>query len=562
MSRALALAGAFNFLISAAKACLLPFLTLYLRHLGISPTETGLVMGTKHFIGLVWSPIAGLFSKHYDKRRVVINSCLVASAIVSLVIPFIPPADVHKLDCNDNISLISPTQSSRDTRQTQASFMTHANLKSANPTNAFVESLTGTQKEEHNLSLSSHGNQNGSIVTAIEVVRKKRSNVGLQNNLNQKPVLTDSTESSADFLTSLKIMDIQHQLFFLILLIVSVLTATLAPLEWTADDGLYEYLDFADASDRYSNSKTWSLIGAAFGVGGAGVIVSQLRCFIAAETPRSVVHFVCFAVIVLGTIPVASFLPFYLNRKRTRPNGLVKGLQLVRGSIRALLCAITVLLVGMVISAVENFLLWEMQDNGSNELHMGLSLAFGLISQAAFPFFVVKILKIISPGRLLALAAAIVAVQCFYFSFLWGPWAVLPAQILNTLSFGGLWWAVQVQCDDIALPGSERSITRIYNVLCLDLGRALGSITGGLAVQKFGIAWMFRGAAVGLMVWCIILPLLQVKAPRQRRINYSRLLAADASEASESESEQERDWLDKAIQDDKCNNNSGRRTRH
>lgn len=492
----------------------------------------------------------------------MIISCLVASAIVSLVIPFIPPADVHKLDCNDNISLISPTQSSRDTRQPQASFLTHANLKSANPTNASVELPNGSKEKEYNLSLSSHGNQNGSIVTRIQVIRKKRSNVGLQNNLNQKPVLTDSTENSFDFLTSLKVMDIQHQLFFLILIIVSVLTAMLAPLEWTADDGLYEYLDFADASDRYSNSKTWSLIGAVFGVGGAGVLVSQLSCFVAAETPRSVVHFVCFAVISLGTIPVASLLPFYLNRKRTRPNGLVKGLQLVRGSIRALLCAITIVLVGMVISSVENFLLWEMQDNGSNELHMGLSLAFGLISQAAFPFFVVKILKIISSGRLLALAAATVAVQCFYFSFLWGPWAVLPAQFLNTLSFGGLWWAVQVQCDDIAIPGSERSITRIYNVLCLDLGRALGSITGGPAVQKFGIAWMFRGAAVGLIIWCIILPLLQMKAPRQRRINYSRLLAADASEASESESEQERDWLDKAIQDDKCNNNSGRRTHH
>lgn len=553
VSRALALAGAFNFLISAAKACLLPFLTLYLRYLGLSPTETGLVMGAKQLIALVWSPIASLLSKHYDKRRVLINSCLMASAIVSLVIPFIPPADVHKLDCNANIIHISPTQSSWDTKQTQA-----ITLKRTNPTNASVELPYGSQKD-YNTPLSEDANQNSSVVSKIQAIREKRANAGLQHNSNKKPVLTDSTEGSYDFLTSLKVMDIQHQLFFLILIIVSVLTATLAPLEWTADDGLYEYLDFADASDRYSNSKTWSLIGAAFGVGGAGILVSQLSCLIAAETPRSVVHFVCFAVFALVTIPVASFLPFYLNRKRTRPNGLSKGLQLVLGSSRALLCAITISLVGMVMSTVENFLLWEMQDNESSELHMGLSLAVGLIFQAAFPFLAVKLSKVLGPGRLLTLAAAIVAVQCFYFSFLWGPWAVLPAKILNIMCFGGLWWTVQVQCDDIATPGTERSVTRVYNVLCLDLGRALGSIIGGLVVQKFGIAWMFRGAAVGLMMWCIILPLLQVKAPRQRRINYSRLLAVDASEASESESEQETDWLDKAMQNDKCNNNSGKR---
>lgn len=533
VSRALALASAFNFCISAAKACLLPFLTLYLRHLGLGPTETGFVMGTKHLITLLWSPTAGLLSKLYDKRRVLINCCLVASAIASLVILFIPPTDVRKLNCNDHKSLISPTQSSGDSKPTQPNLTSDANLK--NPTPASQE-----------LNLSSNGDQNRMVVNQNLTTRTKRSSDGQQNNVNEKSLTTDN----------------QHQLFFLILIIISVLTVALAPLEWTADDGLYEYLDFADASDRYSNSKTWSLIGAAFGVGGAGILVSQLSCLIAAETPRSTVHFVCLAFIALGTIPVASFLPFYLNRKRARPNGLVKGLQLVHGSSRALLCAITVLLVGMVISSVENFLLWEMQDNGSNELHMGLSLAFGLISQASFPLFVLKITKVLNSGRLLALAAAIVAVQCFYFSFLWGPWAVLPAQILNILSLGGLWWAVRIQCDDIAIPGTERSVTRVYNVLCLDLGRALGSIIGGLAVQKFGLAWTFRGAAATLLTWCIILPLLQVKAPRQRRINYSRLLAANASEASESDSEQERDWLENAMQDDKCHNKKGIRLHH
>uniref|UniRef100_A0AAV2KKF5 Major facilitator superfamily associated domain-containing protein n=1 Tax=Knipowitschia caucasica TaxID=637954 RepID=A0AAV2KKF5_KNICA len=134
--------------------------------------------------------------------------------------------------------------------------------------------------------------------------------------------------------------------------------------------------------------------------------------------------------------------------------------------------------------------------------------------------------------------------------------------MLNAVSFGALWWAVQVQCDDIATPGTERSVARVYNVLCLDVGRALGSVIAGLAAQRFGIAWMFRGAALGLIVWCCVLALLQVKAPRQRRINYSRLLAADASENSESDSEPEKDWLDKAMVDDWSNNNSGRRMHH
>ncbi|XP_072299578.1 major facilitator superfamily domain-containing protein 6-like [Eucyclogobius newberryi] len=540
VSRALALAAAFNFLVSAAKSCLLPFLTLYLRHLGLTPAETGLVMGAKHLIALVWSPVAGLLAKHYDKRRVLIVSCLAVSAIVALVIPIVPPADVHQLSCNTSVLRVRPTLSATDGKQTQASSTSRTNPGD----NISTEAADSSQEVENS--------------TTIQT-RTRKSDVGPEDDRDKQSKST----GNFDILSSLSVTDVQHQLFLLILVAVSVLAATLAPLEWTVDDGLFEYLDFADASDRYSNSKTWSLAGAAFGVGGAGIVVSCLSCLLAAETPRSAVFFVCFSAVALGTVPVASFLPFYLNKKRARANGLVKGLQLVRGSIRALLCAVTILLVGVVISTVENFLLLEMQDNGSNERHMGLALALGLIAQASFPLFVVKISKILNPGRVLVLAAAIVALQCFYFSFLWGPWAVLPAQTLNALSFGALWWAVQVQCDDIATPGTERSVARVYNALSLDLGRALGSVLGGLAAQTFGIAWMFRGAALGLIVWCFILALLQVKAPRQRRINYSRLLAADASEASESESEQERDWLDKAMEDDGSNNNNnGRRMYH
>ncbi|XP_035848358.1 uncharacterized protein LOC118493235 [Sander lucioperca] len=68
VKRALALAGTFNFLCCCARACLLPFLTLYFRQLGLTPTMTGIVMGTKHLILLVWSPAASQLSKHYDKR--------------------------------------------------------------------------------------------------------------------------------------------------------------------------------------------------------------------------------------------------------------------------------------------------------------------------------------------------------------------------------------------------------------------------------------------------------------------------------------------------------------
>lgn len=333
---------------------------------------------------------------------------------------------------------------------------------------------------------------------------------------------------------------------------------TSASVDWTADDGLYEYLDYADASDRYDNSGRWGLLGAACGVMGAGLLVSSLSC-LAAASPAL---FYCYACVAVATLPVAARLPLHLNRKRDRATGLLRALRLVHGSPRGLLCTFSTLLVGAAGSTVSDFLLWHMQDQGSSELHMGLALALGILSQAAFPLLSGPLSRLFSPSRVLAMSIASLGVQCFYYSLLWGPWAALPAQTLSCFSNGAFWWAVKVQCEDVATPGVERSVRRICGTLALYLGNGLGSFAGGLVVQKFGVMWLFLGAAVSLMLWCVCLALLQWKTPHQRRINYSRLLAADASEASDSDSEQEKDWLDKAMEVDRSNNNQEWRMNH
>ncbi|XP_008283819.1 major facilitator superfamily domain-containing protein 6-like [Stegastes partitus] len=584
IKHALALASAFHFLSSFARACLLPFLTLFFRQLGLTPAMTGIVMGTKHSVSLVWSPAAALLSKHYNKRRAVINASLVASAAVALLLLLLPPADVNTRvsSCVPSDLSVSPNKSvdanllvNTTAAPGPLSNKTHPEAPvtpSAVTSNASAAPDMKSPVTARNHSLHQHdpaepsktGNTsvevNSSLSTGPEVnsssVRNTRSEVAATQGQGE------NQESGSDFLGSLKAMDAQHQLFFMVLLIVVLWELVACPLEWTVDDGLYEYLDFADASDRYSSSGPWGLVGAACGVGGAGLLVSKLNCFIAAETPRSAAHFYMYAGLVALILPAAVSLPLHITRKHDRANRLLKAVQLVRGSPRALLCAVTTLLVGAAGSAVDNFLLWQIQDHGGSELHMGLALAVALLSQAAFPLLAGRVSKLLSPGRMLAVGAAMLGLQCLYYSFLWAAWAALPAQLLSCFGSGALWWAVKVQCEDVAMAGAERNVRRVYSSLCLHLGAALGSFAAGFVVQRVGLAWLFRGAAAALALWCVLLPLLQWKAPRQRRINYSRLLAAEASEASDSESEQENDWLDKAMEPDGGSQQNGRRAKH
>ncbi|XP_034046587.1 major facilitator superfamily domain-containing protein 6-like [Thalassophryne amazonica] len=567
---ALALAGTFSFLMSCAKACLLPFLTLYFRQLGLTPAMTGLIMVAKHLISLIWSPLASLLSKHYNKRRLVINSSLVCSAAVALVMLLIPPIDVHIQSsyCNTTgVSTAGKLLGMNASSPGKVNTPPH-NVGPSNTSLYLPDSVTShpslSQNNQSVVLSNSLELQNSTVMDAnknipLTQVRNKRSKTNSKN--HQKPRDAVKQEGRSKSMGGLNPMDDLHQLLFLMLIVVAVWQFVSAPLEWTADDGLYEYLDFVDASDRYSSTTVWRLLGSAIGVGAVGSLVSQFNCFIFGHTSRSAMHFFCYAGLTAVTLPVAAVQPLYVNKKQDRASGLLKAMQLVRGSPHALLCAFTTLLVGVAGSAVNNFLLWQMQDGGSSEMHMGLALALALLSQATFPLLVSQVSKLLSPKKILVVGAATLSMQCFYYSFLWGPWAVLPAQLLSCFSSGALWWAVKIQCDDVATPGAEQSVSRIYSALLLDLGSGLGSLAGGFVVQRFGLTWLFRGAAVGLMVWCLCLPLLQWKAPHQRRINYSRLLAADASEASDSESEQERDWLDKAM-DNNNSSNFGKRIKH
>ncbi|KAM6957113.1 major facilitator superfamily domain-containing protein 6-like [Aplochiton taeniatus] len=609
---ALALAGAFHFLFSFGQACVLPFLTLYFRHLGLTPDMTGIIMGSKHLVSLFWRPLSSLLAKVYNKRRVVIAGSTMCSTGIALVVLLIPSTGFKTLSsyCNNSELNSGPIEgighnngSEGRVMPTMTSGITHAHtdagpvsysvngtfFPASLPNNDTVPALSSKATPSmadqlrpiNETSPSNHSLLNAAVVSnrsGTEPVMPNSSDPHRHHHHhNHSTSIRSLTQAKSDergnqperegtvapfdLLGNLKSMDAQHQLFFLVLLLVAVWEVTSAPVEWTTDDGLFEYLDFVDASDRYGSTGMWGVLGAACGVGGVGLLVSRLSCFMgASNTPRVAVHFYCYATLTALALPVVVFLPLYLNKKRDRSNGLLKALKLVRADPRALLCAATAFLVGGASSAVDNFLLWQMEDCGATELHIGATLSLALLSRAAFPLISGWLSKLLSPGRVLTLGVSCLALQCLYYSVLWGPWSALPAQLLSCFSGGALWWAVQAQVDDVATPGAERSVRRVYQALCLDLGAALGSFSGGFVVRRFGVAWLFRGAAAGLALWCLCLPVLQWKAPRQRRINYSRLLAAEASEASDSESEQEKDWLETALDDDKsCKPYTGRK---
>ncbi|MCI4385153.1 hypothetical protein PGIGA_G00047030 [Pangasianodon gigas] len=563
---AVGFAALFHFLYSCAIGCLLPFLTLYFRHLGLTAVMTGTIMAVKHIVALVWRPLSCILARRHNKRRMVITGSLVCSAAVVLALLLFPPTgkstesrscNISQLSAVHELSLTTLKPKTTEKFSSPVVYSTEHKLKPAQEHNN-TENIPAMP-----VNISALHNNQSTIVTttssqsdrqeSLEAKKVQMPSPGKRSRSltkrEQKQQETDKIQY--EFLGSLKVMDTQHQMFFLVMIIIILWEILAAPLMWTADDGLHEYLDFVDATERHRAVKPWRLLGTAGGMGCSGILVSILYCLIG-----TVLHFYTYALLMVLTVPLAALLPLYRHKREHVPGAGLKALHLVRGDSQAVLCAITAVLTGMAGSAVSDFLLWQMQDHNATELQMGIILAVVPLCQAAFAPLngcLTRLLKV--HGRLLPIGIMGLSLQCLSYSFMWTPWTVLPSQVLAGISIGALWWSLEAQSVDIASPGTELAVKRVFETLYLDLGAGLGSVAGGFVVQKFGIKALFQGTAAMLGVWCITLAVLQWRIPRQRRINYSRLLAADASEMSESESEQDNDWLEKAMEVDNVNNN-------
>ncbi|XP_009645541.1 major facilitator superfamily domain-containing protein 6-like, partial [Egretta garzetta] len=349
--------------------------------------------------------------------------------------------------------------------------------------------------------------------------------------------------------------DREHQIFLMVLSAVMLWELLATFLKWTVDESLYEYLDFVDATDRYGKLWIWSYLGASVGACSVAILADQLNCFLSSTVTRLAVHFYGYALLIMLSLLVSVFFPVHVPKKTDRVNKTAKALALLWSDGRAILYAVTIFLTGVSGSAVHNFLFWQMEDRGSGELYMGLSVAVGLLAEIMLYFFKGKLLRTLSSSKIVAVSLSLLAVQLLCYSFLWTAWSVLLIQILSAFSSGALWWVVNMAMDDIATPGMERSLHAVLQGLCYGGGASLGSFAGGFVVKYFGLAVLYRACCVCLVLWLFLFLIVQSKLPQQKKINYSRLLAADSSDMSDSDEENERDWLVKAMKDESFTRN-------
>ncbi|XP_062965414.1 major facilitator superfamily domain-containing protein 6-like [Cynocephalus volans] len=583
ISRALGVARLFHLVCGVQDACVTPFLTLYLRQLGLTAPWVGILLGSKHLIAAFWAPVCAFLAKRHQKRRMLLIGSLLGSVGASLLMVLVPPSDKDLVygSCNESGSVTTTALPLGVTLTVNVT----SSQESASNRPAGAHSLPA---ERNTGVVEPSGFRNGPGDSDQETFRDPQSYVGGSTEgprtLSQvllhpmtSGVKDDSWEGDFEVVnTALPLLpgvtvlgspanfSVAHRkaqaldlslegLWWTFILSLGFLVfweLLTAPLEQVADDSLYEYLDFVDATDRYRNLWIWRLLGMAAGVCGIAALVGQLDCFLMTNGPRGVAHFYGYSLVSTLALLVSIAFPIPICRQREPSYKAIKALSLVGGDPHLVFLAFTVLLIGAVTSTVQNFLFWHMKDHGSSELVMGFSVALSLLGEILLHPFKTTLLRKLSRVGTVGLGLGCLAAQLLYYSFLWSWWSVLPVQIMSAVSNGALWWAVEASIEDLATPGLERPLSAVYRGHFYRGGSSLGSFVGGFVVMRFSLAVLYQACSVALLLWLALLLSIQSKLPQERKINYSKLLAVEASDTSDSEQGTERDWLVKAMREE------------
>ncbi|XP_037665498.1 major facilitator superfamily domain-containing protein 6-like [Choloepus didactylus] len=576
--RALGVARLFHLVCGLRDACVTPFLTLYLRQLGLAAPWVGVLMGTKHLVAAFWAPFCAFLAESYQKRRALLIGSLLGSVGASLLVVLVPPLDGELVSRSCNASSGGATTGPPPGVAPPAS-VTPAQDSAADPAagapslpakrSAGMAEASGFNKEPGDSAqgplsrLPSHLVGSGARSRTTSRVLLQPVTPGVKENPRESavevvntafPSLPGGTGLESPTKGTAQALDLSLEglprTFILSLASLVFWELLTAPLQQVADDSLYEYLDFVDATDRYRSLWVWGLLGMAAGTCGIAALAGHLDCFLTTSRPRGAVHFYGYSLVSTLASLVGIAFPVPIFRQREPRHKTVKALSLIGGDPRLILLAITVFLIGATASTVQNFLFWHMEDHGSGELVMSFAVALSLLGEILLYPLKTKLLKKLSRVGTVALGLSCLAGQLLYYSFLWSWWSVLPIQILGAISNGALWWAVGASIEDLATPGTERPLGAMFRGHFYGGGLSLGSFMGGFVGMHFGLPVLYWAGCVALLLWLALYLTIQSRLPQERRINYSKLLATEASDTSDSEEGTERDWLVKAMREE------------
>ncbi|XP_078660686.1 major facilitator superfamily domain-containing protein 6-like [Branchiostoma floridae x Branchiostoma belcheri] len=468
----------FYFLFFSAYGSLFPLLAVYFKQLGMSATESGVLMGIRPFVEFCSCLLWGVVADRWRKGKAVLLFSLACWVAFTSSIALVTPKDVPCLNDTDESS--------------------------------DYEDLWG---EDFTTPLP-----NLEATTTDTAATTHSSRVTRAALLAQNPFKFAHLETA----------------FWTLLVLIVCGEFFSAPAITMADSATLGYL--GNEVDRYGHQRMFGSLGWGLAMFIIGILLDHIgrhTDYFNTDCDRPGVYTVCFVTFAVlmccalfvstqfrfryhqdeETIPLSDFTKYNSGEERAdkmRCNRVRRDssketpateafpfdsavMPTNSKEVFAILCDArhgSVLFVAWVLGfgsgLVFTFLFWHLHDLGGTHILFGIASALNHISEVTAYLLSYWLISNLGHVKILCLGLAGTVVRFVTYSFLTNPWLVLPLELLQGVTHAAIWAACTSYIGQTTPPGLRASAQGILQGVHHGLGRGCGSVIGGVLVHHFG----------------------------------------------------------------------------
>merc|ERR1719225_16125 len=151
---------------------------------------------------------------------------------------------------------------------------------------------------------------------------------------------------------------------------------------------------------------------------------------------------------------------------------------------------------GTIWGFLEAYLFWFLEDLGSTKLTMGISLAIGTVAGIPLTIASGAIIKKFGNCNVIVFALALYSLRLLGYSFIESPLESLFFEILKPFGNSLLLIAAMTYAKNNATIETMASLEGVMGALYFGIGKAVGSLVGGLVIDDLGVRNTFRSFSI------------------------------------------------------------------
>lgn len=425
---------AYFFAVFGAFGCLLPYLPLYFKQLGMSATRTGILIGIRPLSVAIGAPLWGIIADKYKKRKVILIAAVCVWTLKHLLIMPVQPKNEICWKVYDNKTNPSPVSQEFGTNALEDA----AKKRLVGIDKPLSDSGTRVRKRMGDGRVTK--DMSNTPLAQVSQIKSEKADFPWKRSAFQ-PSHQPTSENNQTVSYELSWVDSKEmtRIFIIILFIVvigEILGSAVFPL---IDACVVDYL--GDERAQYGRIRLWGSAGIAVATFAIGVVINNTRGRYVCGQERHD-YFIAFYFFA-GFMTLGFISCFFLKIVYREPSKECRsnGLKFLFNSVQKSSFWFITLCLGLFDGYQMDFTSWFLDDLGASPFLIGLATALHFCVNVLSLFLSVYVLKAVGHMNAITLGLLFYAVLFVAFSFTTNPWLAVVLYALIGAAFSISWTA-------------------------------------------------------------------------------------------------------------------------